>query len=146
LYAKDVRQLIKTLNKLYTQKYIIKYAEFSFYDTMKYYGIEDTVLLKNHSFIIFKGRYIPEILFSRREQMFEVFVHDIIEVELDDKCKEYLRSVINNKSNSFKLAFESEINKLGTNSEIKDYTQTITEFSERILEVQSEHYIYPKKG
>jgi hypothetical protein len=143
LFAKEIGALIKSVNKFYNKIYVENYAKTYFYSTLEYYGVSFKVVNSNNSSILYRGRYIPKIDFSRREQRFEVFIHDIFELILDSKTEEELKKFILNKDN-YILATEHQINRLGTNSDEKQYTQYISEFTERILEINEEYMFYPR--
>ena len=143
LYAKDMGVLIKSINKNYNRIYVENYAKAYLYSTLEYYGVNSNVVNPNNSSILYRGRYIPKIDFSRREQKFEIFIHDIFELVLDSKTEEEFKNFILNKE-SYMLATEHQINRLGTNSDEKQYTQYISDFTERILEIKEEFMFRPR--
>lgn len=88
--------------------------------------------------VVYCGRLIPDIEFSRYDMKYQLFIHDIFELEPNDKLINYLKKLCD--GDNYRLVTEEEINRMGTDVKNGNFKETISRNSFRILESEQENY------
>lgn len=82
----------------------------------------------------FIKRDVQKISFSKFFQCYEMILADIIEVNLNDSQKKYLRKLMEEESKDYMFVTDKYINSLGVDPENNDFVAEVAEHSYKILQ------------